>query len=348
MVASIDKSSIRKILIIQTAFLGDVILTTGLVRAAVHALRDAEIHVLAIPETSEIFEHNPYVTLVLKFSKRNPIRKYYSMVKIIKEIWAQRYDAAISVQGSWTSSLLMLLGGIRLRIGFDNQRFMTRVVPLERNLHATQRHVKLLAPLTDRQFDSTTELFRPENCEVKAESLVSKVLGIECKKHPKLVGLAPGSIWATKRWPAEYFSRLPELLPRSTYCFVLLGGSDDRDLCEKIAESANTRIFNFAGELSLLESAALISKLDLLISNDSACMHMANAVRTDVFALFGPTVRKFGFFPYQPNDRLFEVDLYCRPCGKHGGRSCPEGHFRCMREITPERVAAAVQEHLAL
>ena len=348
MAASIDKSSIHKILIIQTAFLGDVILTTGLVRAAVHALPTAEIHVLAIPETSEIFERNPYVTRVLQFFKRNPKRKYHSLLKIIKEIRTQRYDAAISVQGSWTSSLMMLLGGIRLRIGFDNQKFMTDVVPLEKNLHATRRHLKLLTPLTDRQFDSTTELFWPESCEVKAKSLVSEVLGGECKRHPGLVGLAPGSIWETKRWPAEYFSRLPGLLPLSAYRFVLLGGEGDRYMCEKIAEAADTRIFNYAGELSLLESAALISKLDLLISNDSACMHIANAVRTDVFALFGPTVRNFGFFPYQPNDRLFEVDLYCRPCGKHGGRRCPEGHFRCMREITPEQVAAAVQEHLDL
>jgi len=348
MAASVNISHIRKILIIQTAFLGDVILTTGLVRAAAHALPDAEIHVCAIPETSEIFEHNPHVTQVLKFSKRNFKRKFYAILKIIKEIWGQRYDAAISVQGSWTSSLMLLLGGIRLRIGFDNQRFMTHIVPLERNLHATLRHLKLLTPLIDRQFNSHTELFWPESCEEKVQSLVANVLGIERKKYHKLVGMAPGSIWPTKRWPTEYFSRLPELLNCSTCRFILIGGSDDRYLCEKIAESANTHIFNYAGELSLLESAALISKLDLLISNDSACMHMANAVKTDVFAFFGPTVRDFGFFPFQQNDRLFEVDLYCRPCGKHGGRSCPEGHFRCMLEITPERVAVAVKEHLDL
>jgi len=108
------------------------------------------------------------------------------------------------------------------------------------------------------------------------------------------------------------------------------------------------RSINLAGDLTLLESAALISKVDLVVSNDSAPLHIANAVKTDVFTIFGPTVKEFGFYPYRKNDKIFEVDLECRPCGKHGGKECPLGHFKCMLEVKPEIIWKEIKNKFEL
>ena len=112
------------------------------------------------------------------------------------------------------------------------------------------------------------------------------------------------------------------------------GGVQRKHLCDRIAQQATTKeLLNLAGKTTLLEAAAVIKNCDLLICNDSGTMHLANAVGTDVFALFGPTVKQFGFAPFRPHDEVFEVELYCRPCSAHGGQKCPEGHFRCMLDI---------------
>lgn len=335
-------AKISKILIIQTAFLGDVILTTGMVRSVSQTFPQAIIDILTIPETKEIFKYNTYINLVLIFNKRNKAKKHLSFFNTIRYIRKNNYNAAISVQGSLSSSLIMYLAGIPVRVGFDRQRLLTHPVPLEKHLHASTRHLKLLTPFTEKKFPQQTELFWSASEEKLSNSIINQY-----KKNGKyLIGIVPGSVWKNKRWPQDYYIELIKSLREYPCSFFLIGGLSDYTLCEQIEKMTRTNSKNYAGKLSILESAALISKLDLMITNDSAPLHIANAVKTDVIAIFGPTVKDFGFYPFRKNDKLLEVDLYCRPCGKHGGNRCPEGHFRCMLNIKPKIVAQEIINYI--
>ncbi|MBC8182526.1 lipopolysaccharide heptosyltransferase II [candidate division KSB1 bacterium] len=329
---------ITRILVIQTAFLGDVILTTALIRAIKKVFADSEMDIITIPQTSEIFKYNPHINKIFHFNKRKTLLKIFSFLNLIFCIRKNHYDLAFSVQGSLTSSLLTYLGGIPQRIGFSRQRLLTDKVFLDRKIHASKRHLNLLKIFTNRVFDYQTEIFWSE----KEELTVQKIIDKNRKEGKFFIGIAPGSIWNTKRWPEEHFVSLLNILAKHEFRIFLFGGKEDFKLCQRIMEKSNSGARNFAGKLSLLESCSLIDKMDLMISNDSAPLHIANAVKTDVFALFGPTVRDFGFYPFRENDKIFDVDLYCRPCSKHGGEKCPEKHFQCMKKISPSVLADAV------
>ncbi len=253
-----------------------------------------------------------------------------------------KYDAAFSIQSSLTSALLMRLSFIPVRIGFVRQKLLTLPISEKKELHTRQRYLRLLEPFSQRAMNSETEIFWTVSEEKQSEALLQKY-GNSAKAK---IGIAPGSVWFTKRWPEQYFAELLGLLSNEKFTTFLIGGKTERDLCQRLS---GKNIINCAGSLTILESAALIRKLDLMLTNDSAPLHIANAVKTDVLAIFGPTVKDFGFFPFRENDEILEIkNLYCRPCGKHGGNHCPENHFRCMREITPDIVFEAIKRKLNL
>jgi heptosyltransferase-2 len=154
------------------------------------------------------------------------------------------------------------------------------------------------------------------------------------------VAVAPGSVWNTKRWPADRFADLVRRLNAARLPVVLVGGKDDVPLCDEIARAAgHPAVLNVAGRLSLLQSAELIRRCRLVVSNDSAPMHLAVAMRVPVVAIFGATVPSFGFSPAGPRDVVVETGgLSCRPCGIHGGKRCPVGTFECMLAIDTARV----------
>ena len=328
-------ASYKNILIIQTAFLGDVILSTPVVRGLRKIFPDANIDVLTIPVASIIFQHNPHVRQAIEFDKKSPVKKLFSVQRLIKQLRRNHYDIAISIQSSLTSSLLMLLGKIPQRVGFHFQKMVTIPVSHEKGLHIRDRYLRLLTPFSKETFDNQTELFWTEKEQLRAQ----QVFDLKSNPSDRAIGIAPGSVWQTKMWLKDYYIALIDRLADAPIAIFLIGGAADKALCEEIKQrSGNKKVINVAGDLSILESAALIQKLDLMVTNDSAPLHIANAVKTDVLAIFGPTVRRFGCYPYRERDRLLEIDLYCRPCARHGGKRCPERHFRCMREITPQMV----------
>jgi len=332
--------SYKKILVLQTAFLGDVILSTPLIRALKQLYPGSCLDVLTIPETGIIFKENPHVDELIYFHKRSIFKKICSFISLIFKIRQKKYDLAISIQSSMTSSFLLLFGGVPERLGFTRQKFLTLSVQHTKGLHKIQKILRLMKPLTDQKFDMQTEIFWTEIEEEKSNRILEKYQN----KQRHIVGVAPGSIWNTKRWLKEYYAELVELLEKENIQIILIGGKDDVELCEFIRDDSSA--LNVAGSLSILESAALIEKLDLLVTNDSAPLHIANAVKTDVIAIFGPTVKEFGFYPFRENDKVIEVDLDCRPCGSHGGNKCPLGHHNCMKFITAEMVFNEVNDHL--
>lgn len=331
---------IGRILIIQTAFLGDVILVTPLVRATRALFPEARIDVLVIPETAPVFATNPHVSSVLTFDKRN--NKILAFVKTLREIRRARYDLAISPHSSLTTAYLMRLGGIPERVGFDRwkaSRFLTSKVPHLKGVHKAVKNLHLLSVFSDREFDFETEVF-PDRAMVERAVNIKKALP---RPGRPVIAVFPGSIWFTKRWPEEHFTVLVRELGHLGFNLILGGSSSEKDLCARIAEDSGVRAVNIAGETDPLESAAVIEQCDLVICNDSAPVHLADAVKTDVFAIAGPTdMRAMGYFPFRAEDMIFEVDLDCRPCGSHGAKRCPQRHHRCMRDLEPGVILEAV------
>ncbi|MDA3885288.1 MAG: lipopolysaccharide heptosyltransferase II [Candidatus Delongbacteria bacterium] len=324
----------KKILVIQTAFLGDAILTTPMLKGLKDIFPDSKIDILCLPQTKLVFENNPNIDDLIIFDKRNKTKKFISFIKSIINIRKNEYDLGISIQSSFTSSLLMNLGNIKTKHGFSRQKLIDMSVNHAeiKGAHKIDKILRLLEPFSNNKFDRQTELYYSEEDKIFVEN---KIGDIENFKG-KIIGIAPGSVWFTKKWPKEYFTTLVKELTENNFKVYLLGGPEDFNLCEEIAR--DTTAVNLAGKLTILQSAAAIEKCDLMVTNDSAPLHIANAVKTDVIAIFGPTVKSLGFYPYRENDIVIELDMDCRPCGKHGGNKCPLGHHNCMKNITPQMV----------
>jgi heptosyltransferase-2 len=323
----------KKILVIQTAFLGDAILTTPVFRELKKIVPDCKIHALVNKNSVELLKNDPNIDRIIAFDKKNG--KFINFIKTVRLIKKNRYDEAFSMNISFTSSLLMLLGSIPVRVGPERMNFLTHPVKFsKKGLHIRKRAVELLKKrYPENAFDDSTKLYLSEKDKENADSIIKNL------KYKNIIGIAPGSVRGTKRWPEEYFTELLKLLSAKKISVITLGSRNEKELCDKIIrKSGNLYCENLAGELSLTESAAVIEKLDLLISNDSAPLHMANAINTPVYAFFGPTVKRFGCYPYREKDKILEVDLECRPCGTHGGKKCPLDHHNCMKNIKPEFV----------
>ena len=332
----------QKILIVQTAYLGDLVLTTPLFRAVRQLFPDSIIDALVIPQTADLIRNNTNLSHIYTFDKRNNREKAFA--ETLNIILKQQYDLAITPHRSFTTLRMLLASGIPRRIGFRTgiQSFLlTDRVKYRQDQSEIQRNLSLLSPLSKRTFDIQTEIFLSLQSRQTAESVLSDI-----PAHHYRIALAPGSVWPTKRWPQEHFAQVLSQLSNEPVSFILIGSPAEKQLCQSIIDQSNCKhALNTAGT-SLLEAAALIKGSNLFIGNDSGTLHIANAVQTDVIAFFGPTDESLGFFPFRPDDKVFQIDLDCRPCSKHGAKSCPLGHFKCMKTLYPEPVIIEIKKRL--
>ena len=332
----------KKILIIQTAFIGDAILTSPLIRAMRRQFPDAEIDLIANAATRALFELNPNLNRVFPFIKKPFFAKIINFVRLLFLLWREKYECAVSVQSYMTSANLMYFGRIPRRVGFKRQKLLTDPIVHGGLMHRTEYYLSLMKAFTGEKFDRQTEVFWTDEEERAAQKLIAS----HRTGGQFLLGMAPGSMWFTKRWPQEYFVDLIDQLGSENIKIVLLGGPGEKKLCREIEQqSQNEKIRNIAGNYSITGSAAIIAKLDLMLVNDSAPLHLANAAKTDVVAIFGPTVRRYGFYPMRENDTMLERDLSCSPCRHNGGPVCPEGHFKCMRDLPPDDVLQTILKY---
>jgi heptosyltransferase-2 len=330
-------------LVIQTAFLGDVVLTTPLLAAL--ATRHGAVDVVTTPTAAPLLETHPAVRRVIPYDKRGADRGWRGLRALARRLAGEGYDRAYLPHRSLRTAMLALLAKIPIRIGFSGgwSFLYTDAEPRPREGPEIDR----LLALADEPAAAYPPHLRPtpEDAQVAAQVLATAGIGDE----QPIVALAPGSIWGSKRWP--YYSELAGLLGKRA-AVVALGGSDDIALGVEIVEAvgdAGGRAANACGVLTLRQSAALIARAAVLVTNDSAPLHLATAVGTPVVAVFGPTLPEFGFGPTRRGDLALGVQgLQCRPCSGHGPRQCPLGHHRCMRDLTPEVVAAAIEETGAL
>jgi heptosyltransferase-2 len=318
-------------LVIQTAFLGDVILTTPLLSAL--AERFGPVDVVTTPGAAALLESHPAVRRVVTHDKHRSERGIRGVVRLARRLRAEGYARAYLPHRSWRSGLAAQLAGIPERIGFRDapaRWTYTRRIERDLALHEVPR-LLALAGAEDR-YPVSLGITRGDDAAAAAWLDVGGV-------PSRFVAIAPGSIWATKRW-----DKFPALAAMLDTFVVTVGGPEDRALGNDVVAQARAGGINAAGALPLRISAALIGRAAALVTNDSAPLHMAQATGTPTVALFGPTVPAFGFGPRGPRDLVLEVDgLGCRPCSVHGPRVCPLGHHHCMTQLDVFRVHEALQ-----
>ena len=334
-------------LVVQTSFLGDVVLTTPLI--AELATR-GPVHVVATPGGAPLLARNSDIAGITVYDKRGTARGVGGLANVAAALNAARTraasegaveSAAYMAQGSVRSAALARMAGFRTRIGFNTSAgrwLYTRRVPYRDDRHHAERLWSLAA--NDPSATPTEEQLRPKLFPGGAErEAVDRLLADRDERVP-LVAVAPGSVWATKRWP--FYAELACLLATDAQ-IVVVGAKDDAPLAREIARAAGDRVLDATGQLSLLGSAELLRRCTVLVTNDSAPQHLASAVGTPTVTVFGPTVAEFGFGPLAPRSTTVGVTgLECRPCDRHGPMRCPLGHWRCMRELTANTVAEAV------
>jgi heptosyltransferase-2 len=333
-----------KILIVQTAFAGDVILSTPLAEALKRCYPSSEVHFLAIPGPADLLKNNPFISRIWIFDKRGLDKSPLKLIKWMRRLKAEQYDLAVVPHRSIRSASLVRGAAIPRIVGFDKSagRILFTDVVKYPNCHEVDRNLKLLSVIgCDERM--APKLFPGEAEEAAVNAFLSET-GVE---NEPFISMAPGSVWPTKRWLPEYFAETAGLLYKNRRVrTVLIGGQSERELGEYIQQNAGESVVNSMGALSHLASAALIRRSALMVSNDSAPAHLAAAVNIPVIAVFGPTIPAFGFGPYGPDHIIVETDLICRPCGIHGGKRCKEIHFKCMRDILPLRIMAEIEKVL--
>jgi len=317
---------VKRILIIQTAFLGDVILATPVVSELKRVFPEAKIDFLLKKGNESLVIGNPKINQVITFDKSSG--KWKAILRLIKQCRATKYDLVINLHRFASSGMIAGFSKGKKRYGFKKNPFSFMYTKsfdhsIGDGTHEVERNLKLISEFGCSP-KTRPELFPSEKEMASVQSYLSD----------EFYCLAPASVWYTKQLPKEKWLELIRKIGiRKT--IYLLGGKDDFELCESILNDASMEsIINLSGKLNLLESAALIQKATRTFVNDSGPLHLASAVNAPVTAFFCSTVPNFGFGPLSDDSEVKEVkDLECRPCGLHGHKSCPKGHFNCGKKM---------------
>jgi ADP-heptose:LPS heptosyltransferase len=326
-------TSRTRFLLIQTAFIGDAILATPLIEKLKETYPHATIDLFLRKGNEELFTEHPYLSTLYVWDKKKA--KYGQLFSLIHRIRKQRYDVCINLQRHGTTGLVTLLSGAPETIGFTmnpfsrffTRSFVHRIGYAPGLTHETDLYLQLLTGIVPDLSRIPPRLY--PHGSVLTEKNIRK----------PYITVAPASVWFTKQYPSDKWVKVINLINKKTTVY-LIGAVDDYDLCATIAgKVSHPEVKNLAGSLSLLQSAALMKDAEMNYVNDSAPLHIASAVDAPVTAVFCSTVTDFGYGPSGTRGRVVETThtLSCRPCGPHGHKKCPQGHFRCA-DIPPGKV----------
>lgn len=311
----------KKVLIIQTAFIGDVILSTPLIANLHQQFPNLQIDYLVKKGNETLLSGHPGVRKVLVLNKEN---KWKSIRDNIRFIRREKYDLIINLHRFASSGLICVLSGAKQKIGFKKNPFSFLYSKSYKHAigngeHEVDRNLSLIASYCDVTIRKPSLYPSSEDY-----TFVSKFQGTA------YYCLAPASIWFTKQAPISVWLKLIEKLSDSDHAIFLMGGPNDRALCDQISSASTKEVRSLAGELSIMQSVALLKNAKRNFVNDSGPLHFASAVNAPVTAFFCSTIPAFGFGPLSDDAKIIEVaNLPCRPCGLHGYKTCPEGHFKC-------------------
>jgi heptosyltransferase-2 len=328
-------------LVIQTAFLGDVVLTTPLLE--VLAARHGPVDVVTTPAAAPLLETHPAVRRVIPYDKKGRDRGWGGLFRLARALRAERYECAYLPHRSLRTALAAWLARIPQRVGFEDgwRSLYTDVRRRATQGHEIDRVLALAGVAVHRA--------RPALHVTLADRAATEGFLREHGIRERFVALAPGSIWGSKRWP--YYRELAERLAEKAGILVV-GGPEDAGLAAEITAAvarSGGQAVSGCGRLTVRQSVEAIRRAAVLVTNDSAPLHFAQAVDTPTVAIFGSTAPGFGFGPRGPRDRVVQLDgLPCRPCSAHGPPSCPLGHHLCMKSLSVQDVLQAIEETGAL
>lgn len=319
----------QKILIIQTAFIGDVVLSTALIEKVHAHLPDAHIDFLVRKGNENLMANNPNIKSVLIWDKKKS--KYKNLFQLLKTIRSNKYDKVVNVQRYFATGLLTAFSGAKEKIGFDSNPLsflFTKKIKHElksnSSRHEVERNNDLIESFTDNKI--TKPKLYPSQSDFNAINKYS---------NSTYITISPTSVWFTKQFPEDKWISFINNVDEK-YTIYLLGGPDNKKECEDIRLSVKHKnIFTLAGELSFLQSAALMKSATMNFANDSAPVHFASAMNAPITTIFCSTIPAFGYGPLSDQSFIVQTEsqLTCRPCGSHGKKECPENHFNCGYQI---------------
>jgi lipopolysaccharide heptosyltransferase II len=345
---------LHKTLIIRLSSVGDVVLSSPLVRALHGRYPDCQIDFLVKAEYADLVRYHPHVAHVIEFPGGGTLG---DLARLRRTVRSSGYDLVIDIHDSLRSRYLSAGAGKVTRV---NKRKVARtlLVNFKIDLYdmfggspdVASRYVETLLPWGVADDGAPPELFFPPAVrDAVGEILVAGRLAPDAK----CIGVCPCARHGNKMWPARYYAEAAgSLAERRGFPVLLFGGADEREMCEAIeasvgGERPHVSVLNLAGRLSLLETACAMDRCAVVLANDTGLMHIAEARGVPVVAVFGPTVGQFGFFPRGDRSAVVEhPGLSCRPCTHIGLPRCPLGHFRCMNEITVDAVTGAADRLL--
>jgi heptosyltransferase-2 len=331
---------VLRVLCVRFSSIGDVLLTTPLLRALRHRHPDAELYFLTKQAMAPLVADNPHVAGVVTLVPGQ------SLTDVARRLRRLGPTLGLDLHGSLRSRALRLLVPCSWT-GYSKRKIArTALIAAKINIYGEPVSVaeRYFEAARGAALDVSPDGRPPEFfLAPRARQHVDRWLEQRRLSGRPFAALAPGAAHATKQWPLAHWQRLARQLEERGYGIVAIGGPDDRAVAGKLGAS----VANAAGEFGLQETGACLARARVLVSGDTGVMHMATGVGTRVVALFGPTVAQFGFFPYSGAAVVMERDLDCRPCSAMGSARCPLGHHHCLTEILPEQVTAAVERLVA-
>ncbi len=324
----------QRILVVQTAFIGDVVLATGLLEKLHQHFPEAIIDIAVRKGNESLFIDHPFLQTTHIWDKRK--NKYKHLLQLLIAIRKKKYDLVVNIQRYMATGFLTVFSGAKKTIGFDKNPLsflFTQVIPHDFSgegdaVHEIQRNHALIRVITDEQ------AAKPRLYPSETDDAVVAVY--QAKPY---ICIAPASVWFTKQYPPDRWVELIKQIPQQ-FTICLLGAPGDQLLCSTIEKRSEKPLINLAGKLSFLSSAALMKNAVMNYVNDSAPMHFASAVNAPVTVVYCSTIPAFGYGPLSDQSFIIETPgrLSCRPCGLHGHTHCPQNHFNCAGHIRVEQL----------
>ena len=329
------------ILLVQTSFLGDTILSTPVISGIKTIYPSANLWMMTTPESSHLVARDPLLTGVIPFDKRKTESGISGGVKMAHRLQEMNFEKVYALHRSPRTAILLKLSKIPNRIGFKDAKLSflyTQTRMRSPKDHDVIRNLSILfgdAPLS--AFDAEMRLFAPEKNEISPE--IQHLLPPE----NKYVVLVPGSVWNTKRWSMEGYREIVKYFNQTVYKVVLSGSPAEKPLLGQLSEGLE--VINIAGQATIPDAMYVVSHAKMVICNDSMALHMASAFKVPNVAVFCATSPDFGFSPWKNRSIIVErADLACKPCRRHGSTTCPTGTWECINGLPAEQVIAAIEK----
>jgi heptosyltransferase-2 len=318
-----DLSNAKKILIIRFSSLGDILLTTPLIRSFKKQYKQLKIDFVVKEQFQDVVLNNPYLNKIYS------LQNFEELKKIKNELLKNNYDVVVDLQNNFRSK--KLVSGLSKNIFRFKKPNINKFLLVKFKIN----FLKEMIPIPIRYANSIPN-FQLDNKSL--ELFLPKDVNPAITKNADIIGLCPGSVHKTKMWPEEYFFELGNIFVNKGYKVVLFGGKSDKQICKKIANQIPGSV-DLSNDNKLYETSANMKICKTVICNDSGLMHTAVASNIPVVAIFGSTVKEFGFAPYKSKSLVIENNsLSCRPCSHIGLAKCPKKHFNCMQTLTPKLV----------